>query len=156
MPAEIIKGGESTDVAAAETCAGICPVGEAVVVRVDNRRAGTIATTAMVGASRASRTMKRPRLFLPGQSILDRGPASLNQTLRASLVERKIKKAGRLTKLLALLGLDQFVMIFRSSSVGKFQLVNLTMEKLKDMGADVVGPRRKLMHAIDCICQSSC
>ncbi|CAL1372333.1 unnamed protein product [Linum trigynum] len=147
-PAEIVNAGESTDAA----CARISPE-EADVVRMDHGRAGTTAT--MVGVSRTSRNVKQPRLFLPRQSIFDSG-AALNQTLRASLVERKIEKAGGLSNWLASLGLGQFVRIFRDRSVGKFQLVNLTMKKLKDMGADAVGPRRKLMHAIDCICQPYC
>lgn len=80
----------------------------------------------------------------------------LNKRLRASNIERKIRRAGGLSQWLASLGLKQFVRLFRRKSVGKFQLVNLTMKKLKEMGADAVGPRRKLMHAIDCLCQPYC
>ncbi|CAN1772813.1 hypothetical protein LINPERHAP1_LOCUS12319 [Linum perenne] len=108
-----------------------------------------------VGVSRPSKIIKRPRM-LPGlRSLLD-GRLQLDQTLRAKLIERKLEKAGGLSNWLGSIGLDQFVRIFDNRSVGKFQLVNLTMNKLKDMGVDAVGPRRKLMHAIDCICQPYC
>lgn len=96
-----------------------------------------------------SRVSKRPLNYLAGGALL-------NQRMRASNIERKLRRAGGLSQWLALLGLDQFVKIFRGKSVNKFQLVNLTMKKLKDMGADAVGPRRKLMHAIDCLCQPYC
>ncbi|XP_059646534.1 uncharacterized protein LOC132293189 [Cornus florida] len=87
--------------------------------------------------------------------FLDRG-LLLNQKMRASNLERKLRRAGGLSSWLASLGLNQFVKIFQGKCVNKFQLVNLTMNKLKDMGADAVGPRRKLMHAIDCLCQPYC
>ncbi|KAK9921542.1 hypothetical protein M0R45_030047 [Rubus argutus] len=58
--------------------------------------------------------------------FLDQGML-LNQRLRARNLERSFRKL----------------------------LVNLNMKKLKDMGANAVGPRRKLMHAIDCFCQPS-
>ena len=80
----------------------------------------------------------------------------MDQTLRATLIERKLEKAGGMSNWLGSIGLGQFETIFNSSSVGEYQLVNLTMNKLKDMGVDAVGPRRKLMHAIDCICQPYC
>lgn len=82
--------------------------------------------------------------------------ALLNQRMRASNLDRKLQRAGGLSHWLVSLGLDQFVKIFQGKNVNKFQLVNLTMKKLKDMGADAVGPRRKLMHAIDCLCQPYC
>ncbi|KAF5770285.1 putative sterile alpha motif domain-containing protein [Helianthus annuus] len=74
-----------------------------------------------------------------------------NPKMRALNLERKLKRAGGLDRWLVSIGLGQFVKIFRCKRVGKVQLVNLTMKKLKDMGADAVGPRRKLMHAIDCL-----
>lgn len=84
------------------------------------------------------------------------GSMLLNRRLRVSNLERKLQQAGGLTRYLKSLGLDQFVRIFQAKSINKFQLVNLNMQKLKDMGADAVGPRRKLIHAIDCVCQSLC
>ncbi|KAJ8900114.1 hypothetical protein K2173_024230 [Erythroxylum novogranatense] len=98
---------------------------------------------------------KQPRIWHGPGSSLERHML-LNQRLRASLVERKLQKAGGLSRWLTSLGLGQFVKIFHGKNVSKFQLVSLTMKKLKDMGADAVGPRRKLMHAIDCICQPNC
>lgn len=104
------------------------------------------------GVSAASKVIKRPRLLHCPSIILD-GGMLLNQRLRASNLERKLQKAGGLSRWLASLGLGQFVRIFQRKSVNKFQLVNLTMKKLKDMGANAVGPRRKLIHAINCVCQ---
>lgn len=104
------------------------------------------------GVSDASNVIKRPRLLHCPSIILD-GGMLLNQRLRASNLERKLQKAGGLSRWLASLGLGQFVRIFQRKSVNKFQLVNLTMKKLKDMGANAVGPRRKLIHAINCVCQ---
>nr|XP_043632912.1 uncharacterized protein LOC122604079 [Erigeron canadensis]XP_043632913.1 uncharacterized protein LOC122604079 [Erigeron canadensis] len=79
------------------------------------------------------------------------GHMLVNPNMRALNLERKLKKAGGLNNWLLSLGLGQFVKIFRAKRVGKVQLVNLTMKELKDMGANAVGPRRKLMHAIDCL-----
>ncbi|KAF9595415.1 hypothetical protein IFM89_000333 [Coptis chinensis] len=79
-----------------------------------------------------------------------------NRMIRASNLERKLEKVGGLTRWLMSLGLGQFVMMFRRANVTKFQLSNLTMEKLKDMGANAVGPRRKLIHAIDCLSHPYC
>ncbi|KAL5741973.1 hypothetical protein ACOSP7_028705 [Xanthoceras sorbifolium] len=103
------------------------------------------------------KTMKPPRL-LHGINIsasLDRS-VLLHQRLRAINLEKKLQKAGGLSRWLASLGLGQFVKLFQRKNVNKFQLVNLSMKKLKDMGADAVGPRRKLMHAIECVCQPYC
>ncbi|XP_076953181.1 uncharacterized protein LOC143627185 [Bidens hawaiensis] len=74
-----------------------------------------------------------------------------NPKMRALNLERKLQSAGGLNKWLVAIGLGQFVKLFRCKRVGKTQLVNLTMKKLKDMGADAVGPRRKLIHAIHCV-----
>ncbi|XP_047318858.1 uncharacterized protein LOC124922172 [Impatiens glandulifera] len=82
--------------------------------------------------------------------------AVLTKKMRALNLEKKLQRAGGLRRWLASLGLNQFAKIFERKSIGKFQLVNMTMEKLKDMGAHAVGPRRKLMHAIDCLCQPHC
>ncbi|KAI3748327.1 hypothetical protein L6452_11328 [Arctium lappa] len=79
------------------------------------------------------------------------GHMLVNSKMRALNLERKLQRAGGLNNWLVSLGLGQFVKIFRCRHVGKVQLVNLTMKKLKDMGAVAVGPRRKLMHAIDCL-----
>ncbi|KAD7479764.1 hypothetical protein R6Q59_008586 [Mikania micrantha] len=79
------------------------------------------------------------------------GHMLVNPKMRTLNLERKLQRAGGLNRWLVSIGLGQFVKIFRCKRVGKVQLVNLTMKKLKDMGADAVGPRRKLMHAIDCL-----
>ncbi|XP_062003224.1 uncharacterized protein LOC133720769 [Rosa rugosa] len=105
-----------------------------------------------LGVSMTSKAiMQRRRLQ---HVFLDQGML-LNERLRARNIERKIQNAGGLSRWLASLGLEQFVRIFQRKGFSKFQLVNLNMKKLKDMGANAVGPRRKLMHAIDCFCQPS-
>ncbi|XP_061372152.1 uncharacterized protein LOC133314658 isoform X2 [Gastrolobium bilobum] len=107
----------------------------------------------LLGVSNTSKAIKQPRTLLaPRFSNL----ATLSQGLRASNLERKLERAGGLSKWLTSLGLGQFVRIFQGKCVSKYQLVNLTMKKLKDMGASAVGPRRKLIHAIDCVCQPYC
>lgn len=102
----------------------------------------------------ASKVIKQPRTLLA-----PRRPSNLetwNKNLRASNIEIKLERAGGLSKWLTSLGLGQFVGIFQGKSLSKYQLVNLTMKKLKDMGASAVGPRRKLIHAMDCVCQPYC
>lgn len=101
------------------------------------------------GIRSASKLNKKPKSFLDGKLLL-------HQSLRASNLERKLRRAGGLSRWLTSLGLDQFVSFFRGRRVSKFQLVNLTMKKLKDMGVMAVGPRRKLMHSIECLCQPHC
>lgn len=101
------------------------------------------------GVRSASQLNKKPRSFHDGNLLL-------HQSLRASNLERKLRRAGGLSRWLTSLGLDQFVTFFKGRSISKFQLVNLTMKKLKDMGVVAVGPRRKLMHSIDCLCQPHC
>lgn len=118
--------------------------------RKDTQNIKTIASyRKFLGASKVN---ERPRL-IHGSSD---GSLLINQRIRASNIERKLQRAGGLSRWLVSLGLDQFVRVFRGKGLNKFQLVNLTMEKLKDMGAVAVGPRRKLMHAIDCLCQPYC
>ena len=73
--------------------------------------------------------------------------------MRASNLDRKLQRDGGLSHWLGSLGIDQLVKIFQGRSVNQFQLVNLTMKELKDMDADAVGLGRKLMQAIDCLCQ---
>ncbi|XP_068669307.1 uncharacterized protein [Aristolochia californica] len=76
-----------------------------------------------------------------------------NQQTRALNLERKLERAGGLSRWLVSQGLEQFVLIFQRENVDKLQLLNLTMGKLNDMGATAVGPRRKLIHAIDRLSQ---
>ncbi|XP_038880855.1 uncharacterized protein LOC120072539 [Benincasa hispida] len=108
----------------------------------------------VLGLLNSTKSMKQqqPRqLHYPGGFLT--GGTLLNQRLRALNLERKLQKAGGLSRWLESLGLNQFVGIFQRKSINKFHLVNLTMKKLKDMGANAVGPRRKLIHAIECVCQ---
>ncbi|KAL3532209.1 hypothetical protein ACH5RR_005730 [Cinchona calisaya] len=102
-----------------------------------------------IGVFSAMKARKQALIFSDGNPLL-------NQRMRAINIEKKVQRAGGLSSWLASLGLERFVRIFQQKNVNKFQLANLTMKKLKDMGADAVGPRRKLMHAIDCLCQPYC
>lgn len=106
----------------------------------------------VLGVVNATKPMLQPRRLHCPDSFLS-GGTLLNLRLRALNLERKLQKAGGLSRWLISLGLHQFVGIFQRKSINKFQLVNLTMNKLKDMGANAVGPRRKLIHAIECVCQ---
>ncbi|XVE75811.1 hypothetical protein DITRI_Ditri12bG0122200 [Diplodiscus trichospermus] len=105
------------------------------------------------GVPEASKTIIRPRTMNCPYVPLS-GSMLLNRRLRLSNLERKLEQAGGLNRWLKSLGLGQFARIFQAKSICKFQLVNLNMQKLKDMGADAVGPRRKLIHAINCVCVS--
>jgi hypothetical protein len=40
-----------------------------------------------------------------------------------------------------------------SENLGMYQLLSLTMNRLKEMGLVAVGPQRKLIHAIDNLSQ---
>lgn len=77
----------------------------------------------------------------------------VNKRLRALNLERKLKGLGGLRRWLVSQRLDQFINIFERKKLGKYQLANLSMSKLKDMGTDAVGPRRKLIHGINNLCQ---
>lgn len=77
----------------------------------------------------------------------------VNRRVRALNLERRLKELGGLRRWLVSKGLDRFIKVFEREKVQKYQLVNLTMSMLKEMGTDAVGPRRKLIHAIDCLCQ---
>ncbi|KAL4193034.1 hypothetical protein AMTRI_Chr06g174870 [Amborella trichopoda] len=76
-----------------------------------------------------------------------------NQSRRVQNIERKLERAGGMSKWLSSLGLDRFVELFHTQKIDGIQLLELTMAKLKDMGANAVGPRRKLIHAIDNLSQ---
>lgn len=78
---------------------------------------------------------------------------NFNRKMRALNLERNILSAGGLGSWLSSLGLEQFEGIFRARNINKFHLADLSMKKLKDMGAYAVGPRRKLIHAIGSGCQ---
>ncbi|GLJ53249.1 hypothetical protein SUGI_1134860 [Cryptomeria japonica] len=80
-------------------------------------------------------------------SVLD------NQSKKMLILRKNLAKAGGLRRWLVSKGLAQFVDIFQREKVDEFRLLQLTMATLKEMGAHAVGPRRKLIHAIDCLSQ---
>lgn len=96
------------------------------------------------------KSIKFPRLLPSGAANV------VNRRVRAVNLERKLKELGGLRRWLVSQGLDRFIKVFERENVGKYELVNLTMSMLKDMGTDAVGPRRKLIHAIDGLCQPDC
>lgn len=102
-----------------------------------------------LGVYRPFRVRKHTLIFADVKPLL-------NQRMRVINIEKKLQRAGGLSNWLVSLGLERFIKIFQQKNVNKFHLANLTMKKLKDMGAVAVGPRRKLMHAIDCVCQPYC
>ena len=72
---------------------------------------------------------------------------------RALNFEKRLKKFGGLRRYLSSLQLSRFVQMIEREKLDVVQLTGLTMEKLKEMGEYAVGPRRKLLHAIDILCQ---
>lgn len=112
---------------------------------------GTVDSRKLQKTSKSIKGVEQMRRFSCPCSFPN-GCSLVKHRLRAKNLERKLKSAGGLSRWLVSLGLGQFVQIFEHRSMGKFQLASLTMNKLKDMGAMAVGPRRKLMHAIDCCC----
>lgn len=118
-------------------------------VDLDNSPIHSFREDEMIGFGSTSKVSKKFMIFADTSTLL-------NRRMRALYLEKKLRSAGGLNNWLVSLGLSRFISIFQSRSVNKFQLANLTMQKLKDMGAVAVGPRRKLMHAIDCLCQPHC
>ena len=76
-----------------------------------------------------------------------------NKILRARLLHRRVAQFGGLRNWLLTCGLGWFVNILDTEEMGMYQIVSLTMNQLKEMGLNAVGPRRKLIHAIDSICK---
>jgi hypothetical protein len=72
-----------------------------------------------------------------------------NKIMRARLLDRRVAGLGGLKNWLFDCGLGWFIDILDSEKLGMYQLVSLTMNQLKEMGLVAVGPRRKLIHAID-------
>ncbi|CAM0883703.1 unnamed protein product [Alopecurus aequalis] len=72
-----------------------------------------------------------------------------NKVLRARILQRQVAQFGGLRNWLLTCGLGWFVNILDSEKMGMYQIVSLTMNQLKGMGLNAVGPRRKLIHAID-------
>ncbi|XP_010498187.1 PREDICTED: uncharacterized protein LOC104775918 [Camelina sativa] len=80
-----------------------------------------------------------------------------NEKLRVLNLEKKVEKAGGMNQWVGSIGLGrEFERMLREQRMNKFQMANLTMEKLKQMGALAVGPRRKLIHAICCVYHPHC
>ncbi|XP_023641672.1 uncharacterized protein LOC17892655 isoform X1 [Capsella rubella] len=80
-----------------------------------------------------------------------------NEKLRVLNLEKKVEKAGGMNAWVGSIGLGrEFERMLKGQRMNKFQMANLTMEKLKQMGALAVGPRRKLIHAIRCVYHPHC
>lgn len=76
-----------------------------------------------------------------------------NKVMRARLLEKRVAGFGGLRNWLLTCGFGWFVEILDSEQLGMCQIVSLTMNQLKEMGLVAVGPRRKLIHAIDSLCR---
>ncbi|PKU70718.1 hypothetical protein MA16_Dca026830 [Dendrobium catenatum] len=92
------------------------------------------------------------------QNVKETSPKSgavkvVDRKIRAMNLESKLRSLGGMRKWLSLLGLDRFAQVLEMKNVSQHQLVNLSTSKLKGMGMNAVGPRRKLIHAIDLLSQ---
>ncbi|KAH9543328.1 hypothetical protein CY35_13G059100 [Sphagnum magellanicum] len=81
-------------------------------------------------------------------TISDSELALSKQVNRVAVVEAKLEEVGGLTDWLVQHGLGVFVGLFEERNIDEEALVQLTMEALKEMGVYAVGPRRKLIWAI--------
>ncbi|XP_044961598.1 uncharacterized protein LOC123412725 [Hordeum vulgare subsp. vulgare] len=90
-------------------------------------------------------------MYEPGLPIISSNVT--NKVLRARLLRRRVARFGGLRNWLLTCGLGWFVKILDSEEIGMYQMVSLTMNQLKEMGLIAVGPRRKLIHAIDSLCK---
>lgn len=90
-------------------------------------------------------------MYDPGMPIISSHVT--NKVLRARLLQRRVARFGGLKNWLLSCGLGWFVKILDSEGIGMYQMVSLTMNQLKEMGLIAVGPRRKLIHAIDSLCK---
>ncbi|CAN8259683.1 unnamed protein product [Cochlearia groenlandica] len=103
---------------------------------------------------RRSHTGRKPIRF---PRVMCRSVVMDNEKLRVLNLEKKVEKAGGLNEWVGSIGLGrEFERMLRGQRMSKFQVANLTMEKLKQMGALAVGPRRKLIHAIQCVYHPHC
>ncbi len=81
-------------------------------------------------------------------AISDSELALSKQINRVAIVKAKLEEVGGLTDWLVQHGLGVFVGLFEERNIDEEALVQLTMEALKEMGVYAVGPRRKLIWAI--------
>ncbi|KAI4320912.1 hypothetical protein MLD38_034345 [Melastoma candidum] len=112
------------------------------------------------GINRTKLVQRTPMNFIQrdidgGLCVLTDRPELLRRQLRARNLKRKLEEAGGLVSWLLSMGLVQFVKIFEHKPAIEFQLAALTMQKLKEMGVVAIGPRRKLMHALNCVSRPS-
>ncbi|ESQ48855.1 hypothetical protein EUTSA_v10020684mg [Eutrema salsugineum] len=106
-------------------------------------------------AIQRSRTGYKPTMRFP--KVMCSSVVMDNEKLRVVNLEKKVEKAGGLNEWVGSIGLGrEFERMLRGQRMSKFQMANLTMEKLKHMGALAVGPRRKLIHAIRCVYHPHC
>ncbi|KAM3211655.1 hypothetical protein ACQJBY_065034 [Aegilops geniculata] len=90
-------------------------------------------------------------MYDPGLPVISSNVT--NKVLRARLLQRRVARFGGLRNWLLTCGLGWFVKKLDSEGIGMYQMVSLTMNQLKEMGLVAVGPRRKLIHAIDSLCK---
>lgn len=113
-------------------------------------------TETLLKFHKTSPKLIRTSMTLPLVRNFSSSTTNFSRKMRASNLERNIASAGGLGRWLSSLGLEKLEGILCAHNVNKFQLADLSMKKLKDMGIHAVGPRRKLIHAIECVCQPYC
>jgi hypothetical protein len=69
------------------------------------------------------------------------------------MLKKHLDKVGGFGKWLCLVGLDQFKEAFSKRMWSEVELLQLNMDDLKHMGKRAVGPRRKLIWAINHLSQ---
>lgn len=87
------------------------------------------------------------------QGIGDSPVLSVSQSIRVVILKKHVEKAGGLKGWLSSLGLGQFKEAFGKRVWSEWDLLQLRMEDLRQMGKPAVGPRRKLICAIQHLSQ---
>lgn len=78
---------------------------------------------------------------------------SANQSFKVLTLKKQLEKAGGLSKWLFSVGLERFVEVFEKRMFNELELLLLNMDDVKKMGIAAVGPRRKLIWAINHLSQ---
>ncbi|BBN04399.1 hypothetical protein MPTK1_3g04250 [Marchantia polymorpha subsp. ruderalis] len=86
-----------------------------------------------------------------GKDVILSGAELIRQNSQLAIINKRLDAAGGLRSWLLDKGLGQFVPIFDDNKIDSLTLLHITMTGLKEMGMVPVGPRRKFMHALNCL-----
>ncbi|KAG6551338.1 hypothetical protein Mapa_007124 [Marchantia paleacea] len=86
-----------------------------------------------------------------GKDVILSGAELIKQNSQLAIINKRLDAAGGLRRWLLDKGLGQFVPIFDNNKIDSLTLLHITMTGLKEMGMVPVGPRRKFMHALNCL-----